>query len=207
MHYQVHGISIYLIENNVIQIIMKKVINVNVGGMAFTIEEEAYDVLRNYLDRFELTFADKNEAKEVMEDIEARIADIFRETIKYSNQVVDIKLVNRVIEQMGQPEGTYNHTTEPQPKYTGKARKRLYRNPDDKIIGGLCGGIAAYFDIDPSIVRIITLICIVFGGLSVWIYIILWIVVPKANTVAEKLEMHGEPVTAENIRNYSANHK
>ncbi|MDR1055918.1 MAG: PspC domain-containing protein [Prevotellaceae bacterium] len=185
---------------------MKKVININVGGVGFTIEEDAYLKLKNYLDRFESTFADKFEALEVMEDIESRIADILRETIKYDYQVVDLKLVEKVIAQMGQPEGA---PAEPagQPRYNGRPRKRLYRNPDDSMISGLCGGLAAYLGVDSSIIRIVTLLGVIFAGLSIWVYIILWIVVPRANTIAEKLEMRGEPVTAENIRNYSSRYK
>ena len=185
---------------------MKKVIHINVGGISFAVEEDAYIKLKNYLDNFEATIPDKTEAKEIMEDIESRIAEIFRETIKYNYQVVDLNLVNKVISQMGQPE---NAPAQPagQPPYNGRVRKRLYRNPDDSMVAGICGGLAAYFNIDPTIVRIATLIGLIFAGLSIWVYIILWIVVPRANTIAEKLEMRGEPVTAENIRNYSAKHK
>lgn len=184
---------------------MKKVVNINVGGIGFTIEEDAYYKLKKYLDHFESTIADKTEAKEVMEDIESRIADIFRETIKYDYQVVDEKLVDKVIAQMGQPEGT--PAEEEQHQYNGRITKRLYRNTDDKMVAGICGGLAAYLGIDPAIVRILTLVGVVFGGISVWVYAILWIAVPRATTVAEKLEMRGEPITAENIRNYSAKHK
>ena len=182
---------------------MKKVININVGGISFTIEEDAYNNLKNYLDYFESTIPDKSEAKEIMEDIEARIADIFRETIKYNYQVVDAKLVDKIIAQMGQPESEPVKPKE-QPRYDTKPHKRLYRSLEEHMVAGVCGGIAIYFGIDPTIMRIATLIGLIFGGLSIWVYIILWIVVPQATTIAEKLEMRGEPVTAENIRNYSS---
>ena len=185
---------------------MKKVIYVNVGGISFTLEEEAYFKLKNYLDNFEATIPNKADIKEIMEDIELRIAEIFRETIKYNYQVVDLKLVNKVIDQMGLPEGEPAQSAEHN-RYNGRVRKRLYRNPDDSMVAGICGGLAAYLGIDSSIMRIAALIGVIFAGLSIWVYVILLIVVPRANTIAEKLEMYGEPVTAENIRNYSANHR
>ena len=129
---------------------MKKVININVGGISFTIEEDAYDKLKNYLDRFEATFADKMEAKEVMEDIEARIAEIFRETVKNDYHVVDLKLVEKVIEQMGQPEGVPAEPAE-NIRYNSKPVKRLYRNPDDTMVSGVCGGLGAYLVSTPQL--------------------------------------------------------
>jgi len=184
---------------------MKKVVTVNIGGFCFTIEEDAYTKLGQYLDSYKASFADKKEAGEVMEDIESRIAEIFREQTPLPQQVVDMALVNKVILIMGTPEGadTFNKETTAQP--SAPRLRRLYRDPDHKVFGGVCSGLAAYFGIDMVIVRVLFIAALFMGSFGFWIYVILWAVTPKAVTIAQKLEMQGEPVTAENIWNYAKN--
>ncbi len=184
---------------------MKKVVTVNIGGFCFTIEEEAHTKLSRYLDTYKSSFADKKEADEVMEDIESRIAEIFREQRPLPHQVVDMALVDKVILIMGTPEGAATFekaTTEP---LSGHRLKRLYRDPDHQVFGGVCSGLSAYFGIDMIIVRVLFIAALFFGSFGFWVYIILWAVTPKALTIAQKLEMQGDPVTIENIWNYAKN--
>ncbi len=187
---------------------MKKVVRVGIGRTCFNVEEDACNKLQSYLSKFEASIADKADVKEVMEDVEARIAEIFREYVRSDSQVVNLELVDKVIAMLGTPEVEEQKKEEAQAStgggsgYGRRAHKRLYRNPEGSVIAGVCGGIAAYFNIDPVLVRVIFACSLLAGGLGLWAYIILWIAAPKAKTIAEKLEMRGEAVTAENIRNY-----
>lgn len=191
---------------------MKKVIEVSIGGVSFTMEDDAYFRLREYLKRFEETIPDKQEAREVMEDVEARVAEIFQKEMKFSNQVVDMVLVQIIIDHLGEVESPnqtgnsdykYNHNTQ---DYT-KGDKRFFRDPDQKMIAGVCGGLAAYLGIDVTIVRIVWVILFFVYGSGLLAYLILWIVAPKAETVAQKLQMKGYAPTAENIRRYTSQYK
>jgi len=146
-----------------------------------------------------------------MEDIESRIAEIFREQTPLPQQVVDMNLVDRVIAIMGAPEGSSTFTEKERAEQssassantsTSRVRK-LYRDPDQTVFGGVCSGLAAYFGLDLVLVRVLFIAALCFGGFGLILYIILWAVAPKATTVAQKLEMHGEPVTIENIWNYT----
>ncbi|MCL2290254.1 MAG: PspC domain-containing protein [Bacteroidetes bacterium] len=182
---------------------MKKVITANIGGFCFVVEEDAYARLDHYLNSFRATISNKQDIAEIMEDIEARMAEIFHENLRSSHQVVDMKLVDRVISQLGYPEDAPRVEEHRRAEPSVKAFKRLFRDPDNTMLGGVCSGLGAYFDVDLTLVRVIFLVALFFGGLSFWVYIIMWIVVPKAHTIAEKLQMRGEAVTAENISNFS----
>ncbi|MDR1983209.1 MAG: PspC domain-containing protein [Prevotellaceae bacterium] len=197
---------------------MKKVISVNVGGICFTIEIDAYEMLKDYLDDFEASL-EKSDAKEIMEDVEMRIAEIFQETIKTTERVVDENLVNRTISILGKPDGETNSQTkkskndnsfsEAMNQIEDKIRdlrskyQRFYRDPDGKKIAGICSGIAEYFSFDVTIVRFVALI-LIFTGFSIIIYIVLWIVTPEALSSVQKLELRGLPITSENIKKYPA---
>lgn len=185
---------------------MKKAIDVNIGGVKFPIEEDAYIMLKEYLTRFELSMDDKDEAKEVMEDVEMRVAELFQKEVKFPNQVIDVRIVQAVISCLGDvnvDENVEDKTQESETEVNMKANKRLYRNPDDEKLAGVCSGIAAYFDIDSTLVRIIFLAALFAYGSTFWIYIAIWVIAPQALTVPQKLEMRGIPVTAENIRKYT----
>jgi len=182
---------------------MKKVTTVNIGGFCFVVEEDAYTRLDNYLNSFRASISNKQDITEIMEDIEARIAEIFHESLKTTQQVVDMKLVNKVISQLGYPEGKPPSEETNNFQATAKAPKRLFRDPDNTVLGGVCSGLGAYFDVDLTLIRVLFLVALVFGLLSFWLYLIMWVVVPKANTIAEKLQMRGMEVNAENISNFS----
>ncbi|MDR1553566.1 MAG: PspC domain-containing protein [Prevotellaceae bacterium] len=197
---------------------MKKVISVNVGSICFIIEIDAYEILKDYLDDFEASL-DKNDAKEIMEDVEMRIAEIFQETIKTTERVVNENLVNQAISILGKPERKTDakngkqHTDNSFSKAMGEIEnkfnkfrqkhQRFYRDPDGKKIAGICSGIAEYFNFDVTIVRFIALI-LFFTGFPIIVYIILWIVTPEALSSVQKLELRGLPITSENIKKYPA---
>jgi phage shock protein PspC (stress-responsive transcriptional regulator) len=186
---------------------MKTVIDVNVAGIVFPIEEDAYCMLKNYLERFELTITDKRESHEVMEDVEARVAEILQKKKKFPNQVIDLSLVRIVIEHLGEINDESAETFFTGYQQAGaKGERFLFRNPDAKKIAGVCAGLAAYFDMDTTLMRIIFLCAAVFSGMGILLYIILWIATPQAQTIVDKLKMRGLATTPENIKNFSTVH-
>ncbi|MEG1611946.1 MAG: PspC domain-containing protein [Alistipes sp.] len=160
---------------------MKETVNVNVGSQAFTIDQDAYGALRSYLDdiRRRLPVNDT----ETMSDIEVRIAEIFRDKIGISSmRVVTLETIHQAMMQMGAPADfgvCSNQQTEPQEPALPPASHKLYRSRADYSIAGICGGLAVFFGCDSTPLRLVTLLLILFGGLSIWVYVILWIVVPK----------------------------
>lgn len=184
---------------------MKKVISVGLGGYSFQMEEDAYDMLQDYLTKFKAKLASQDDANEVMQDIESRLAEILLEDVTSPNQVVGVGLVQNIIKRMGMPDGSNEYTdyqTTYQASYQQPQRK-LFRDPDHCVLGGVAGGLAAYLDAEIILLRVIWLVSMLFGGLGFWAYIILWICVPMAKTPTQKLQMHGLPITAENLLKFS----
>jgi phage shock protein PspC (stress-responsive transcriptional regulator) len=158
---------------------MKQTYNVNIGGRAYNIDADAYHLLDRYLKDVSSRLTDSD--FESMDDIEARIADIFDERISSAMQVVNIEMVRRAMAIIGRPDifgGQKRGFSHQQDGRPGEP-KRLYRSSDN-VIGGVCGGLAEYFEIDASVVRLITVLLFFFGGLSLWVYIIMWIVLPQS---------------------------
>jgi phage shock protein PspC (stress-responsive transcriptional regulator) len=188
---------------------MNKTVTINISGIIFHIEEDAYEKLSRYLGTIRGYFSDSDGRDEIMTDIEARIAEMLQEKVSQSKQVVLMADVDHVISVMGQPEefaaGTdesYGQTKkeEPQENYTRTGRKRIFRDPDDKMLGGVCSGVAAYTNTDPTWIRIAFVIAALISfGTWLLIYVLLWIIIPEARTTAEKLEMRGENVNVNNI--------
>jgi phage shock protein PspC (stress-responsive transcriptional regulator) len=190
---------------------MKTTITINLGGIVFHIDDDAYEMLHTYLMAVEKQFKSDDERREVMSDIEARLSELFSETLGQKRDVIMRDDVSKIVEIMGEPEDfideeAHNDSTNSSEKESRrrksnqKTSKRLYRDPDTRMLGGVCGGLGAYFNIGPIIFRII-FILISFGmGSGIIIYVILWIVIPEASTTAQKLEMRGEPITIENIK-------
>lgn len=181
--------------------------NIGLGGRAFIIDEDAYSRLSLYLQNFRSKL-DVTQCNEVMYDLEARLAELFAAELPYAGQVISIQLVERIIAQVGMPDGSSEQenpqgnpaaATEPAPV---KGPKKFFRDSENRRIGGVCGGLGHYLGIDITLLRIIALVCLLFLGVGFWIYIILWIVAPKAVTPAEKCEMYGWPVTAENMAKF-----
>jgi len=181
---------------------MKKTVTINLAGQVYNMDEDAYGKLKNYLLAIESHFSKETERKEIISDIEARIAELFAERITPSKSVITITDVNDIIQILGRPED-FGDVEAGQQENTSQGNsytyRRMYRDPDNRLIGGVCSGIGAYFHMDPLILRILFLIAFFGFGVGIIVYIILWIVLPEANTTAQKLEMRGEPVTIDNI--------
>ncbi|PLX24390.1 MAG: hypothetical protein C0599_02290 [Salinivirgaceae bacterium] len=184
---------------------MKETTTINISGIIFHIDLDAYERLKAYFQELKKRFGDSEEGKEIINDIELRIAEILQEKLTDKKQVVSIEDVDNVIETMGHPEDFESETEAEEPTYkeeprTGNRERALYRDPDNTVLGGVCSGLGYYFGLDPVIIRVITVLFTIFYGVGFLIYIILWAFIPKATTTAQKLEMKGEPVTAENIK-------
>ncbi len=180
---------------------MKKALKINLSGQIFHIDEDAYEKLKIYLDTISSHFLNAQESKEIISDIETRIAELFSERIKDGNQVISISNVEEIIQIMGKPEEIASEEEEPD-EQTSRSRsyRRLYRDPDNSVLGGVSSGLGAYFNIDTLIIRILFVVLVLIGaGFPVLLYLILWIAVPKAKTATEKLEMRGEKVNVSNI--------
>lgn len=187
---------------------MKKTVNVAIGGCSFIIDEDAYNVIENYLDRFKAAIGTESSSKDVMEELESRIADLLKGRLA-GREVVSSDMAEAVIGQLGYPEG-YKPQEENRGPYdkgsstsTEKPVRKLFRDPDDKKIAGVCSGLALFLGIDVVLVRILFLIALICGSAGFWIYVIVWIAAPVANTAAEKCELRGIPATAENIRKFT----
>jgi phage shock protein PspC (stress-responsive transcriptional regulator) len=177
---------------------MKLTININLGGYPFNVDEDAYERLRQYMKSLEKEFSGESSASEIMADIEGRIAELFKMRLNAYKQVITMKDVEEVMAILGSPEViSGNSTSDERPP---RSQRRIYRDPDRRVFGGVCAGISAYLDWDPLIMRIIFSILIIAGGFGLGLYLILWIVLPEAKTTAQKLEMRGDPVTVENIK-------
>lgn len=180
---------------------MKKTFTINISGTVFHIEEDAYEVLQKYLVNLKNHFGNTEEGKEIISDIEARIAEIFSERASDEKKVVTVEMVNEVIEIMGTPEDFVEEEGDEDPiTEQAKRKRRLYRDPDHRVLGGVCSGLAAYFNMDPVVLRIIfAVLFIATSGAALLAYFILWIAVPKAKNTAQRLEMRGQEATVKNI--------
>lgn len=180
---------------------MKITVSINLGGYSFNIDEDAYAELKRYLKNLELHFAEEESSSEILSDIESRMAELFRSKLTSFKQVITIEDVNQVISVMGTPEDISDDEKKSAgDKFSTPGYHRMYRDPDRRIIGGVCSGMGAYWDLEPWIVRVIFLILAMIGGLGILIYLILYIVLPEAKTTAQKIEMKGNPVNIHNIK-------
>jgi phage shock protein PspC (stress-responsive transcriptional regulator) len=183
---------------------MKRVTNACVGGRNFTLNDDAYNRLDAYLRHFKAKLTVPESQKgEVMDDIESRISDLFYQEVGESSRVVTLQMVEQVVSTLGMPDGSaetgYSYSSAfPE----DKVPKKLYRDVENKGIAGVCAGLAQYFDIDVTIIRIIMLVALFAGTSGFWIYVVLWIAVPKAMTPAQQCEMRGIPATAENMARF-----
>lgn len=184
---------------------MNKTININLGGTFFHIDENAYNHLRSYLDAVRATLSPEDSIAEIMDDIEARIAELFNESISNKDQVITIGRVKEVIEIMGQPEAfdpdnedPQHNTQTDQSQY--KAPRQLFRDEENKYLGGVASGLGHYLGVDCLWIRLIWLLLFfISSGTFFMIYILFWILVPAAKTTSDKLRMKGEPINISNI--------
>lgn len=158
---------------------MKETVNVNIGSTAFTLDVDAYRLLDRYFDDIRRRLPE--DVSETMADIEARMAEIFREQVTSPMCVVTVEMARAAMTRMGDPSAfgeprTAASQTGPMP---GNTPRKLYRSRTERSIAGVCGGLAKFFGVEASMMRLLTLLLIFFGGLSIWVYIILWIVIPE----------------------------
>ncbi|AHM63093.1 phage shock protein c, pspc [Flammeovirgaceae bacterium 311] len=267
---------------------MKKSISINISGLLFNIEEDAYEQLKRYLDEIKLYFSGYEASGEIVADIENRIAEIFSTKVGPQKQVLTESDVEALIAQMGnvrdfaaieepfeEPKSTNGQThasenwAEPvkgrrlyrnvnrkiiagvaagiadylridplwvrlgmaiimfdifisfsfsgalligyiilwialptstdAPVREDKKTRKMFRHPDDRVIAGVCGGLGAYFGVDVVLIRVLLAVLFVFAGSGLFLYILLWVIMPKATTLTERMQMQGEPVTLANI--------
>ncbi|MFZ0280299.1 MAG: PspC domain-containing protein [Bacteroidales bacterium] len=179
---------------------MKITVSINLGGYSFNIDEDAYAELKRYLKNLEIHFAGEESSSEILSDIEARMSELLRSRLSGYKQVITIEDVREVIPIMGNPEDiSDNEGPSPKEKFSTPGTHRMYRDPDKRIIGGVCSGMGAYWDLEPWIIRVIFVALALAGGLGILVYLILYVVLPEAKTTAQKIEMKGDPVNIHNI--------
>ena len=185
---------------------MKKTLTINLSGIVYHIDEDAYVLLDNYLKNLRSHFRREVGVDEIMCDIETRISELFNGFINDGIQIITVKQVEAVITCMGKTEDLFaEEENESEKKHTEtdtntwKAQRKLFRNPDDRILGGVVSGVAAYFGWEPVLLRLLFLIAGLFVQGLLIVYLIAWIIIPLARTATEKLQMHGKAINVENI--------
>ncbi len=184
---------------------MNKTVNINLANTLFHIDDEAYNKLRRYLESIKRSFSGTAGSDEIIADIEARVAELFLEKMANERQVITQKEVDAVITIMGQPEDYMvdEDIFEDQPRTSeAKSRtktKKLYRDVEQKYIGGVCSGLEYYLGFDAVWIRLIFILLAVFTGFGFIAYILLWILVPEASSTSQKLDMTGKPINISNI--------
>ena len=187
---------------------MKKTVNVAIGGCSFIIVEDACNAISNYLDRFKAAIGDSSSATDVMDELENRIADLLKGKLGVRD-VVTLAMAEDVIGQLGYPEGYKESASEKEESkkedntWQERPVRKLFRDPDNKKLAGVCSGLAIFLGVDVVIIRVIFLIALICGSAGFWIYVVIWIAAPEARTAVEKCELRGIPATAENIRRFT----
>lgn len=191
---------------------MQKVITINLNGNAYQLEETAYGLLRVYLDRAELQLKDNPDKAEIISDLEQAIADKCNRVLGAQKTVVTTAEVQQIIEEMGPVEGAPGEPAsekQERPKGEAGAPKRLYQIREGAMLSGVCKGLAAYINIDVTIVRIAFIaLAVLTKGLFVIAYVVLMCVIPYATTSEERAAAHGQPFNAQELideakRNYA----
>lgn len=185
---------------------MNKVQQINLGGVPFTIDEDAFEHLRRYLDTIHRHFRESQGYEEITQDIEARLAELFQEGLG-RRTIVTLSEVKDAIIIMGTPEDFGAVPMEEEPTASGqtgerayKTGRRLFRDPEEEVIGGVCAGIAAYVGIsDPLWIRLLFIVLTLTSGFGIPAYLVLWAIVPQAKSASDRLAMRGEPINASNI--------
>ena len=189
---------------------MNKTLTINLAGMVFHIDEPGFEKLQQYLNALKKRFAGMQGSNELIADIEARIAELFSASLGKSRQVISPADIEKMIGIMGKPEDFGEAAdAESQPSYSSPAEgattsnnqrsRRIFRDPDDKILGGVCSGLGSFFNIEPLWLRLAFAVTFLFFGSGLLFYLLLWIIIPLAKTTAEKIEMKGNPVNLDNI--------
>ncbi len=180
---------------------MKKTLTINLSGTVFHIDEDAYRLLDNYLSNLRIHFRREEDGEEIVRDMEQRIAELFNNRLHDGKQVITVEDVEEIIAQMGQPEDLDGDASScaSADKEQCSSPRRLFRDPDNKVFGGVASGIAAYQNWDVVWVRLAFLLLCFFVQGAILAYIIAWIIIPEARSASEKLAMHGRTINVENI--------
>ncbi|MEA3504527.1 MAG: PspC domain-containing protein, partial [Bacteroidota bacterium] len=179
---------------------MKKNFTINIKGIIFNIDDDAFDKLNDYLNRLKQHFSTQESGEDVVSDIEARIAELLQERINDKKQVITIEDIEQIIKILGEPyEMDENEAEEEKPSHSSfrPKTKQLFRDPDNRIIGGVGGGLGTYFNTDPLWFRLLFVAS--FFATGPLTYLIFWIAVPLARTTSDRLNMKGKKINIDNI--------
>jgi phage shock protein PspC (stress-responsive transcriptional regulator) len=182
---------------------MNKIIKINLAGQAVSIDEQAYNSLSQYMRSLEKHFINTESGKEILEDIEARIAELFFATLRSNDFISEIH-VQEAITLMGTAQdmgAEDNDESQDSQGYKDPKRKKLFRDKDDAIFGGVCSGIGAYYGLDTIAVRIMFILLVMLAGAPIVAYILLWAIIPAAITPQDRYRMHGDASTISDIAN------
>ena len=186
---------------------MKKTISVNIKGINFLIEEDAYELLQNYIDRLTSVLKNEQGSNEIIEDVELRIAELCTSKLSDSKTVIEYQDIESILSTLGSPEdfvdedeGASNDNQQQSTNNKNQSERRLFRDKENATIAGVCSGIANYFSIDIVIIRAIFVLMFIFAGFGLPLYIILWVIIPPAKNTIDKLRMKGRPITVETVR-------
>lgn len=181
---------------------MKRTFTINLNNFVYNIDDDAYETLQKYFAEVE-SFLSEEEKKEVMADIESRIAELFSEKLQKGKNVINIDDVNDVINILGKPNqyADGDETTGNENKSERRSNRKFYRDPDKGVLGGVAAGLSALLGWDITLVRVLFVVLVLVGaGVLIPIYILVWLIAPAARTTAQRLEMQGESVTADRIK-------
>jgi len=191
---------------------MKKTLSVNLGGSVFHIDEDAYSELMDYLQDVKKHLGEDASSEEVLNDIEQRINELFSQWMQGQREVVTSADVQKVIGILGRPEqfndeeeqsaersDQKKESTTGRSEERGGQHQRLYRDPENAILGGVCSGLGFYLKVSPVLLRILFFLLVWFGGTGLFVYLVCWIIMPEAKTASQRLEMQGEDVNIGNI--------
>ena len=183
---------------------MNKIIQINLAGQAVSIDEKAYQSLSHYLQTLENHFSTTIDGREILTDIEARIAELFFGKIRKGNAFINESDVAEAIQLMGTAEDMdidEDPDTQHHQRAANPSNKKLYRDTDDRVLGGVCSGLGAYFGMDTSVVRILAVLLILFTGIPLIAYFVLWAILPEATTPEDRSRMKGGNTTINDIVN------
>lgn len=187
---------------------MKKTVSVNIKGTNFQVEEDAYELLQDYIDRLTAALGNEEGSQEIIEDIELRIAEICTSKLNDSKSVVELADIEEILKTLGDPsdyvehdatESNQSQSYQSTASTSGKGERRLFRDPESSMLGGVCAGFANYFGIDVVIMRVL-FVLLLFTGIAIPMYIVLWIIVPKAESTIDRLRMKGRPINVETVK-------
>ena len=178
---------------------MNKTIIININGIVFHIEEDAYEVLRSYMTEVKRHFAYSPDSEEIVTDIENRLAEMFHERLDVDHkQVIVLADVQFVTGKMGNV-NDFEIDEDEEDTFSRSGRK-LFRGTEDRILGGVCAGLGHFFRVEPRWIRLLAILFIFLGGIGLPVYIILWIIMPAAVSRADKMAMKGEPINLQNFK-------